>query len=110
MEPTFHSNGDFYKYVDQTIVEMRNAGLNEEADRLYTLRHKGFWNFRDELFLELGQAIQSILDSTILPATAHSMLEHCIATMRINWPELARDPREIYPARTRWPADKKGSP
>jgi len=82
IEPIFHSNGDFYKYVDGTIAEMRNAGLSKEADRLDALLHKVAWKTRDELFSELGLSIQSILGLPNLAVPARSMLRNCVAAMR----------------------------
>jgi len=103
MEPTFDSNDDFYKYVDGTIVEMQLAGLNKEAERLEFLLHKCAWTTPTELFGELGLSILKILDLPSVPDPIRSKLQHCIGAVRTVWPDIGRDPRELYPARTRWP-------
>jgi hypothetical protein len=109
MEPTFRSNNEFYDYVDGTVIEMRQAGLNKEAEHLDFLLHKVAWTTSSELFGELGLSILKILDLPNISPAIHSRLEHCMAGIRIIWPDIGRDPRELWPPRTR-PVDRKPHP
>jgi hypothetical protein len=96
MEPTFRSNNDFYDYVDSTVIEMRQAGLNKEAERLDFLLHKVAWTTSSELFGELGLSILKILDLPNLSPPIRSRLQHCIAGVRVVWPDIGEDPMGLH--------------
>jgi len=91
MEPTFRSNNDFYDYLDSTVIEMLQAGLNKEAERLDFLLHKVAWTTSTELFGELGLSILKILELPNLSPSIRSRLQYCIAAVRVVLPDLGKD-------------------
>ncbi len=90
------SPNDFYDYANTTIVEMRLAGMNKEAEHLDFLLHKVAWTTGDELTVELGQAILKFLDWPNLSAPIRSRLQNFLAGIQVIWPGIGGDPMRLH--------------
>ncbi len=82
----YTSNQEFYKHIDEVVVELRSVGHEAMAEKINFLLHGVAWTTSSELFGELRERFQELLDSQpSLPQKIKDDVTGFITTINKAW-------------------------
>ncbi len=79
----FHSNQDFYNFLDELSIRLKSSGFDDIERRIHTLIHKTAWTTSSELLGELRIALSEFKakHQGVLENILESDIDMCIKTI-----------------------------
>lgn len=82
----YTSNQEFYKHIDEVVAELRSVGHEVMAEKINFLLHDAAWTTTSELFGELREHFQELLDyHPSLPQKIRGDITGFITTINRAW-------------------------